>query len=122
MIRRLLCRYFGHRPETWGSLGRIGPPHHDGIGRAHRMVYAQCCRCGQHFCVGAVIDKTQTRAPAVSIAMVNELCEASSDYLAFGRDTDNSEASKAAERVYSAIEAIEDTEEMIHFKAFGVKS
>lgn len=49
---------FGHKPETYGSQGKICGPYHDGIGRAHRDIYAECVRCNRLFRVISVIDPT----------------------------------------------------------------
>lgn len=50
------CALFGHKPMLYGSQGRIFGPYYDGVGRAHRSVYARCARCDQMFSVGGVID------------------------------------------------------------------
>lgn len=52
----ILCDLLGHKPNLYGSQGKIGPPYHDGIGRSHRWVSAQCERCRAMFPVGSVID------------------------------------------------------------------
>lgn len=52
----ILCWLFGHKAEEYGSQLRIADPYHDGIGRGHRTVTAQCVRCDQWYRVGGVID------------------------------------------------------------------
>ena len=52
----IFCKIIGHKPDQYGSQGRISPPYHDGCGRAHRTVRAKCVRCGVLFNVGSVID------------------------------------------------------------------
>lgn len=54
------CWLFGHIPHKayasdaiWGELTA---PYHDGIGRAHRNVYAKCDRCGKQLLIAKTID------------------------------------------------------------------
>lgn len=56
---KLLCKMFGHIPTPsleGGNFYYISPPYHDGIGRAHRELYATCDRCKARYKVGKTID------------------------------------------------------------------
>lgn len=55
----ILCKLLGHVADTYASQVKICTPYHDGIGRAHRTVYAKCARCGAHYLVGSTIDPLQ---------------------------------------------------------------
>lgn len=62
------CWLYGHTfhkaHSSDAAWGELTAPRHDGIGAAHRDLYARCARCGKQVLIAKTIDAVTSLPPA----------------------------------------------------------